>query len=479
VSVGRHLDDAARALQRADDRMRALAQPDGYDLIAAVAGRDQLYREIGRFLSLANGRTPREGVTMQDAVMLLGPNGGGSVDRSTVLTTGITAATLNLDPAPADLLRGRPATASLAAAATSLGIASEILATHSNPPAATVTRGSSRSERPRFLTREAAALFAGAQRPEALGEAARLTAAAMRLDAQLLDWRLLNSDVLRPDQWQVLRRWLDSGYPAEIRRLAAAEPAVLLRHLQPAPVVDRPSGPREITSWADAVTAAATTRSAIHRNPQQATIAVTRAVARLGFAATAAGWRLSGRSEPTPRTAKHADQWREFARSLDLIADVRDKVFPELASELDLAKNWVRVQVIGRTNPAAMADIGGLIELQQEVQRLCAELRRPLARAKAAGHLLTSVSRLDNRVDLHERVVLAVPQWDRAEPNDPQVAAMFDRLQAVAGLSVSVPLAGALHQVAAASFTTDRTVGSPRLQRPQHTGQPRSAGRHR
>lgn len=459
MSVGRFLDDAAAALRRADARMAALAAPDRYDVTAAVAARDQLYQQLGRFLASFTRREPGQLLNMQDAISLLGEDGAGTVARSTVLATGIKAATLGLDPTPADLLHGRSAVAPIAVATESLQLATEIVATHLHPTSPTVQSGWSWTGSPRHLTREGSALAHGAQRPEAVGEVARLTLAAVRLDRHLLAWKPVNPDLLLAGQWDQLQQWTGSGYPAELQRMASADQAILLSHLQPAPVTERSTGPRDITSWADAIAAVAATRSAIQRQPAQATIAVTRAAARLGFAATAAGWRLSGRDEPTPRTSAHADRWRELAAALDDIADIRDSIHPALAEELNNAKNWVRTQVAGRTSPATLADLGGVIELQQETQRLCSDLRGHLVRAKHSGDLLTGEAVLDASAS-HGQIVMAVQHWSRAVPNDSQIATMMNRLQEVSTLPVSVPLTGALRHTSAMAFTATAGTGA-------------------
>ncbi|HCT80692.1 MAG TPA: hypothetical protein DGT23_29815 [Micromonosporaceae bacterium] len=455
MSAGAHLDDAAHLLDQAAGHLTAIADIDRYGLTAVISARDRLYRELGRFLAVLRVPAPGRALTLQDATLLIGEDSGGTVARSTVLATGIKAATLGLPPVARDLLRAAGSVSSLVdRAADAVSFTTEIIFTHVHPQASSM-HGSSRQ---RYLTREGAALMAGAQHTEALGEAARLTIAAMKVDRQVVAHRWADPDVLEPHHWELLTGWATSAYPAALAQLGAADPADLLRQLQTAPVVERSSGPRHVGSWADALRTVAAARSSVRRQQGLATVGLARAAARLGFAANAASWRAAGTAEPTPRVAAHADRWRELAGALSTVADLRDSIDAPLVPELDHVKAWIRSQASWGELTAASA--GHIAILQREVGGLCGDLRDPLRMATIRGDLM-SMQKLALGTQTAGGIVPAVPQWATTRPSERNMAQMLHALATVADLPVPAagpPDAGPLSPATSARDLTDQVA---------------------
>ncbi len=445
MTVGRFLDQAATHLQTAQTLVRVQDAPAEYDIVSTVIARGQVYRELGRFLSIVH--SGRRSAPVEGPTAVVGADPRGSLR---FLAAALTEAVRGQENVHPGLLTAREnAAAWLSRATDDIGLAAEVLCTHFEPPGVLRRNGS------RFRTREAKALASGAERQAIVGEVARLTLATMQVDRALLAWRLRSQTTPQPRQWDLIEWWTASGYPVALQTLAGAQPAELTRGLDLVPVLERSTGPRTVRSWDDAVESVAAARATVRRDPSQATVGLVAVTARLGFTTCVVSVRRRhpGIEVESSRLARaNAGRWRELATSLDNVADIAPDPKP-IVAELDTAAAWLR----GRTDPYITAhkrDRLAAVQLQQQVQALCRELILPLRIAIADGRLLATTKVIDPKST--RGVHLAVPVWRRATSDDGPVAAFLKRLQVVPDLPLTEQIGPA--QIAATSFATAPAV---------------------
>jgi hypothetical protein len=422
MSIGVFLDRAARALASGEARMQAATTPGAYDAAATLTARDELYRQLGRFVALAVGRDHEQQSpqVMNDFVALLGGDAGRPFAREVLLSLGIEMATLGLSRTNPDLLRA-PGTAAgaLMDAADGVAFAAEIVATHRNLRPGRIPWGQRAG--PRYLTRESHAIADGAQRRETIAEVARLLLPAMRIDSRLYSWRELFPDALTAQQWHDLGQWVNCSFPEALTEMAAGGQAKLLRQLGPAPTGQRPAGV-SVQSWEETITLVQAARSALRRYDDNGTVALAGAAARLGFAVTAVAWRLAGRGAPDDRTLLHGQRWRDLSKAVQSVADIRDDLSYPYAAAMGQARNWIKRTFADRSAHVAPAEFEQILRLEREIRRLCRDLSESIREAITASKLMTATFTLDKQPS--SGVFLAVAVWSPPSRNDPAISAL-------------------------------------------------------
>jgi hypothetical protein len=419
MSVGQFLDQTAAALAEARERVEHVPE-EAYAIAAVLTARDHLYQELGRFLTAIGVRPPPVTPALVDAETLIDPSS--NVEPGTVLGSGLKAATFGLQIPDRALLRA-PGTVSesLESAADQLSLATEILHTHKSPgyPQAPETA--------RPMTREGLAIFLGAQRQQAIAEAAWLAVYAQAVDQRLVQLKHGAPDVLTAHQWDTLADWARSPFEPELLRLSQQRPATLLRKLEPAAPTERSTGPRAPQSWQDVIAAIDNARDTVLRTPNQATLGLAAAAARLGFGVTAVQWRLSGAEQPHTDTTAVGDRWRNLAHELARYADLRDRPDTAMISELQTAQQWVR-QNGATTADTAEAQKHAAVA-QGRLGLLCREIAHRIERAAGKRNLMIQRghSILNTGARTGVQNLVAVPNWVPAR----HAAKLQHRLRAI------------------------------------------------
>jgi hypothetical protein len=427
MTVGQFLDDASRALHDAQQRAPNMGQ-DAYSVAAAITARDFLYQQLSKFLIAIGMREPHSRPTIEQAMALFTEQS--NVDRGVALMTALKAATFDL-PVPSLALLSAPGTVAeaLARSGFAIALATEILYTHYSPGPPNI----SASARP--MTPQGIALYRGAQRDEVVGEAARLAAAGAAIDQSLVRLRHSAPQALPAHDWETLLASVTHDFAAQLRRIGDLPLATLLRSLQPAPPIEHVAGPRPVHSWYDVLSTVDTARSALVRNPNLATLALAGSVIRLGIAAAATVWRFSAAAHPDQATQNALQHWHAAGQQLAKHADLRDGIASSLATELQLASQWVRKQTTSSGHTIAHSDVANLADLQTRLGSLCQELIPRLRDAARHGDLLTlrghTIARTPRR---GIQLLTAVPNWTTVR----HIPALEQRLRHAAQRAITV-----------------------------------------
>ncbi|MEU7822963.1 hypothetical protein [Catellatospora sp. NPDC049133] len=389
MTVGVFLDRATEALQAAERRLHTVGRQDRYAVTAALVAREDLYHQIGRFFVGTGARRPASHPTVAEAAALLSP--GSTVHPETQIGALLHAGLLGLDVPRRELLSA-PGTASeaIARAAGNIAMAAEILSTHWAPPRHQgITDRFAAKLTPSPMTSQGVGLYRGAERAAAIAETARLLDQALRMDRGLRQLRAKAPDAVPAQDWTRLDEWATNRQiPARLKGLSVQPAGRLLRELGPATPVERSGGPRPPQSWGDVLTTVDAVRQMLRREASQSPLALAKAAARLGFAATAGRWKLSGAPEPSSHEQIVGGQWRLLGRELGRYADLRASEPTPLMTELQMANQWVRRHCATRAGRATDIDRQAAARTELAVGALCAALALHVDRAARRGDLL-------------------------------------------------------------------------------------------
>jgi hypothetical protein len=430
VTYGHWLEQATTAIHTAQTIVEA-TRPAGHgDAAATFTARNRIYQRLVTLTDQLGG-APVAAVTVAAAEHLVNSNTRvAATSPARLLGVGLRAAIASTAPPPPAGVTGGELARQLATAADALGLAADILTSHLGPP-----------NRP-ARTPEGQALAAGAGRPGACADLARLAAGMTELDRRLPAWlsRAHSPRTLRPVYQPALDRvrwWTRSRYPTILNQIAGqATGESVLRRLDTAPATEPSRAARQVRSLGDINDVLDTARAWLHQHPGRAQYTHLVAATRLAVLISTHAARIDPDSPLDP--ASYARQWAQVANKLQSLTGLEQTSTDALLQELDTASDWIRLQV--RTQLTDPAHPGSQADLDWRTARprllgklpgLAAQLNRALAATTTRGQLCVNQSGLDTS-RTRRGIFYAKERWRKAKTNDTEVRALRTRLATAA-----------------------------------------------
>jgi hypothetical protein len=430
VTYGHWLEQATTAIHAAQTSVEA-TRPAGHgDAAVTFTARNRIYQRLVNLTDQLGG-APATEVTVAAAEHLLNSNTRvAATSPARLLGVGLRAAIPRTAPPPPAGVAGGELARQLATAADALGLAADILTSHLGPP-----------HRP-ARTPEGQALAAGAGRPGACADLARLAAGMIELDRRLPAWlsRGRTPRTLRPVYQPALDRvrwWTRSRYPTILNQIAGqVSGESVLRRLDTAPATELSRAARQVNSLDDIDSVLDTARAWLHQHPGRAQYTHLVATTRLAVLISTSAARTDPDSPLDP--ASYAHQWAQVANKLQPLTGLEQTRTDTLLQELDTASDWLRLQTRAQladpAHPGRQADPDWRTaqpRLLGKLPGLAAQLDRALAAATTRGHLCVSQFGLDTS-RTRRGIYYAKARWRKAKTNDTEIRALRTRLATAA-----------------------------------------------
>jgi len=395
------------------------------DQLAVLHARDRGWSQVARLAELVRGAPLPGPVSLSRALRELDDQANSA---ARTLIFGARGATFGLPANAGALAPARSAAArSLADGVDHLRTAGDLLASHIDlrlrdhgfrPPVSPTVRTR------HHHTYAGAAVAAGVERDQSVGELARIAQALLAFDRAIAGVDAPHFPYLVGPLGRDLHRWAVSRYGQFFTEFGQRPAATLVRQMQVATGADRAAGPRPIQSIGDVQRSVDDLSTAVHRAPHLATVRLIGQIARLGYVCTVLASRAAGEQEPSTAIMRQAQAWKQLAHALTKVRDIRDGEQPVHAAETHHSADWLREHARARGGEIAVTDVA---HLQQMLARISGQAIDPLRHALVDRQLLTSASTpdLDRR---HGGILIAEAKWEPAAPNDGDARAVLHRL---------------------------------------------------
>jgi hypothetical protein len=425
MTAGRWLDASTTTAREGHAALREHGLPAA-DLPAVLYARDRAWHRLANIADLIRGTTPMA-VSLADAKQRLAEP---YVQPIRILAAAARAAPIRSfgqsDHRPA---AASPPARILVAAADHLATLGDLLATHLRPGPA--QRGQRlypqrdqephRRAAPGHLTAAGQAIAHGAEREQIVGELAQIARAWYAVDRTLADPAGPAAAHLPATVAQRLDTWLASPFGGLFDDYATIGRSSILRMLDVATDPARPAGPRSIAGIADVHRTLTDITSTLTRDPQQATIRLAGALARLGYVAHTRALR----TQPGEQARQRLTAWRDLVVRLEELRHLRDQHQPALADEINRATAWLTRQPVAADG---VGEPGG--DIRPAVGDALRHTVTPLRRAVADNQILTTTWAITEQV--YKGTHVAERTWVPANHRDP---ATHDALHHLADLA--------------------------------------------
>jgi hypothetical protein len=273
-----------------------------------------------------------------------------------------------------------------------------------------------------------------------VADLARVATEVIDVDRRLLGWlaRSRPARTLRPVYQPVaerLRWWTRGPYPRLLRRVADSSPGQsVLRLLDTAPVTERSTGPRPVTSLHEVLRTVDATRAWLEQHPQTTHLAHARAAARLATTITRGA---ASSSHDQPGAAADVHRWEQISKKLRDLGELGAGNRDQLARELLAADDWLQHQLDAhqQTQPASTGPdptwTAELPTLRGRLPALAKQIDGVVAAATAQGQLLVPQAELDMSAP-RRGVFHAKPRWRKATPSDQPIKTLRRELEGAA-----------------------------------------------